>query len=608
MRLRVAFLSAVISLVLLATSFSTPASAQTGEPEFHVDCKMLVSGFGKLQGSGEAEVTFSGGSAAALRLKVFQWFDANGDQWLNVNETRTFLNEVSKALVGKIHWGITIESATNFTLRSDDYIRSHTSGLVNSQWNSTSLLMFKVNFDGGGRAANKVIETAQGAYDSFALAISSTTGYVFNGTMALKQRITTLVLGGFISPEFSDGEMTGLRTPLGEVLWYSYTGHVGPGTDAEDTIAYRGFSIVENSQIAFVVLFIGCLMVLRTPGRHFDKYEKLHPRKYRKFAKPLMPVRISAWVLAVVMVLLYLLPFMFSFASKNALIYGGYLYIIVPAMVIAEYVFSRKMYDRAAQSIPDESIVEVKQAVVEPAEGEGEMICKVCFRPIDAGLELFQCNCGATMHVDCAEKAQTCPACGEFLFPQRTRSIQCRSCGETFLYSGAEDSYAIQCTRCGAFQEDIKAGKNYMVADEDSRNAFMMIRAMAKSSRPAMVLTVQFPGKIRSEYDLGDIPIKWFSDSTTDIDNLNPKDLDGDSMEIVSTFLMTTKEAGVLVDGIDTLIELNGFDKVLAFTKRLNDLAAIHGSTIVLALDKNTLPPEQFKAVSDEFDEIHDYQ
>jgi hypothetical protein len=50
------------------------------------------------------------------------------------------------------------------------------------------------------------------------------------------------------------------------------------------------------------------------------------------------------------------------------------------------------------------------------------------------------------------------------------------------------------------------------------------------------------------------------------------------------------------------------FDKALAFVKRINDLAAIHGSTILMSVNKTKLTPEQFKTISDEFDEIHDYQ
>ncbi len=606
---KTALLSVVIIALMVITLNAPGATSQpvTGDA-MHVDSKMLISGLGKLSGSGSAQITFTGDAAAVLRLAVFHEFDKNGDQWMDANETRNFMDEVSHNLVGKSYWGITINSATNFSTKSKEYITSHTSGLVQSQWDSTALLMFKVDFEGKGLGATKMIETAQGAYNSFAAAVLDTTGYRFNGTLILKQRVTTLVIGSFTNPEITNGSISELRAPFGDVIWYSYEGPVSSGVAAKDQTAYSSFSIMENQQISFAVLFFGCLMILRMPGKNFDKFAKLHPRKFRKYAKPLVSVRISAYVLASVLVVLYLFPFLFSFISKNAMIYAAYLYLLVPVAIIGEYFISKGMYNKAALSIPDESIVEVKQALIQPEEGEGEILCKVCYKPIDAGLDIFQCTCGFTMHVECAEKVQNCPSCGEMLFAQRTRSIQCRACGETFLYSGNEDPYSIQCSKCGAFQEEIKAGKNYLVVDEDPRNAFMMIRAMSLSGRPAMCLTVQFPGKIRSEYDLGEVQVKWLSESSTDIDNVNPMNLDGDSMELVSTFLMTTKEAGVLIDGIESLIDMNGFEKVLAFVKRLNDLAAIHGSTIILSVNKKIIPQEQFQAISDEFDEIHDYQ
>ena len=608
MRLKSAFLAALFSLALVLTLASPPAEARNaGAPGMTFECKMLISGLTELEGSGSAEIAFTDDAAIELRSKVFSRYDLNGDQWLDENETRNFLLAFADALMGKMYWGVAIDDVTNFTLKSESYLLAHTSGLVHSQWNYTGLLMFQVDFSGSGKSENKVIEMGQGVYDSFAVAVADASGYAFNGTLNVDQRVTTVMMGSFTSPDMQEGKMSGVRTVLGEVLWYSLSEHVGPGNESADMLSYEAFSVMENAQIPFIVLFIGCLMILRTPGKSFDKFEKLHPKKLRRFAKPLVLVRISAMALAAVLVVLYLLPFAFSWASRNTVMYTAYLYVLVPLAVIGEFYLARMMYGRAALSIPDESVVEVKQAIIEPKEGEGEILCKACFRPIEAGLDIFQCNCGLTMHMDCAEKAQTCPSCGELLFPQRTRSIQCRACGEAFMYSGTEDAYSIQCSKCGAFQEEIKPGKNYLIVDEDPRNGFMMIRAMALSGRPTMCLTTQFPGKIRSDYDLGDVPIKWFSDSTTDIDNINPKNLDGDSMELVSTFLMTTKEAGVLVEGIESLIEMNGFDKALAFVKRLNDLAAIHGSTIIMTVNKKSIPEDQYKAVSDEFDEIHDF-
>jgi len=611
----VALLAALFAIVFVLSAVGPAVAAQSGDSEMSVDGTMMLSGLTSLDGSGSAKITYKGDAAQTLRHFIFNNYDLSADQSLNGKESNYFLSNVSNKLVGKMYWGVTIKSATNFTGKSESDISAHSVGIVNSRFSDSGPISFTINFEGTGAAKTKTIEAAQDAYETFAQAVAEATvsvdkpmGYQFNGTLSIHQMVTTFAMGSFTSPTLTSSSITSLRNPLGEVVWYSYTGVAGPTQEIPDSLAYEGFSLVENQQISFVVLLLGLVMVLRMPGAKFDKFEKLHPRKFRKYAKPLVSVKISSVVVALALVVLYLLPFAFSFLSKEAMFYAAYLYILVPVALIGEHLFSKSMYDKAALSIPDESIIEVKQAAIQPQEGEGEILCKICYRPIDAGLEMLQCNCGMTMHTECAEKAQNCPNCGEPLFQQRQRSIECRACGETFIYSGEEDPYSIQCSKCGAFQEETKAGKNYLIAWEDPRNAFMMIRAMFLSGRPTMILTTEFQGKIRADYDLRDIPIKRFSDSSSDIDNVNPKDLEGDSMEIVSTFLMTTKAAGVMIDGIEQLTEINGFDKVLAFVKRLNDLAAIHGATIIVTVNKKGLPEDQYKLLSDEFDEIHDYQ
>jgi len=605
MRLRAALFVASIVLSLL---LNVPGGmAQGGPGEMRVKSDVSITGATSLDGSGSVEVSFTGEAAESLRLLIMNKFDS-GNQILDAEEVKEFMQGISYAIVGRIFWGMKIDTATDFSTKSDEYIVEHSEGLVSTNLASTSPISFTVGFEGSGSGSTKDILLAQGAFDTFGYAVSNASGYDYQGTFVVQAKATNYGFCSLTTPQVDAGKLTAVRFPWGEILWYNFRGVAGGGLVTSERITYESFSVMESQLIGFIVLFIGCLLILRFPGKRFDKYEKLHPRKFRKYAKPLLVVRLSAYILTAVLIILYLFPYLFSFVSPDALLYSAYLYFIVPAAVILEMFFSRIIYDKASLSIPEESVIEVKQAVVEPAEGEGEMLCKICYMPIEAGLDLFQCSCGLTMHVGCAEKAQNCPACGEPVVQLRTRSIQCRACGETFLYSGDEDAYSIQCSKCGAFQEDIKSGKNYLVVDSNPRNAFMMIRAMGLSNRPAMCLTTSFPGKVRSDYNLTDVAIKWFSDSTTDIDNLNPKDLEVDAMETVSTFLMTTKEAGVLVDGLETLIELNGFDKVLAFIKKINDLASTHGSTILLSLDKTKVTPEQYRAISAEFSEIHEYQ
>jgi hypothetical protein len=600
----------VVAIVALLIALNLPvAVAQTDGNTMRIESRMSITSLSSLDGSGHVSITLYGDAARDLRGLIINAYDHSpANQILDASEVRMFLAAFTESLVQRTYWGITIEETTNYSLVSDSYIDDHTSGMVATNITSDEPLQFSATIKGSGSGASKIVQIAQGAYDTFASALEAAAGYEFNGTLELSTRVSTYGIGTLTRPNLGEGRISAIRLPWGMVLWYTFSGHASPKGTISDSLTYNTVNLFDGQLISFIVLFFGCFFILRTPGKRFDRFEKLHPRRFRKYAKPLTSVRVSAYLLVGVLAVLYLVPYLFSFISHSALFYGAYLYLVVPAAFVAELIFSKIMYDKAGLNIPEESVIEVKQAVVQPSEEEGEILCKICYRPIEAGLEMFRCSCGLTMHIDCAEKAQSCPQCGAPLVQLKTRSIQCRVCGETFLYSGEEDAYSIQCTKCGAFQEEIKPEHNYLIVDEEPRNAFMMIRAMGLSDRPAMCLTTSFPGKIRSDYDLKNVLIKWFSDSTTDIDNVDPKDLDGDAMEVVSTFLMTTKEAGVLIDGIETLIEIVGFEKVQTFVKKVNDLATIHGSTILLSVNKTKLPPDQFKAISDEFDEVHDYQ
>ncbi len=603
---RVALIAAILCFLMISLPATPSVEAALPANVMVVETNMTISGVLALEGTGTARISFTGTAAQPFRILVMNMVD-EGQGVLDNHETRVFLTTVSSFLVGKSYWGITVNSVEDFTTYSDAQVETHTSGLIGTNRETTDKdVVFSFGFSGSGEATSKMIPIAQGTADSFVTALrQALPEFEYSGTLVINQRVTNLGVGSYTGPALSQGGLRAFRNPFGAITWYSYTGPLAAGSTSNDTVAFETFSLIENQQIAFIVLLIGGVMIARMPTKFFDKFEKLHPRKFRKYAKPLISVKLSALGLIALLAVLYLLPYLLS---PKAPVYSAYLYLLVPLAVIGQHFLSKKLYDRAALDIPDESVIEVKQAMIQPEEGQGEMYCKVCYRPIEAGLELFQCTCGARMHMDCAEKAQTCPACAQPLFPERTRSIECRACGETFLYSGSEDPYSIQCTKCGAFQEEVKPGKNYLVVDAEPGNAFNMLRAMGVSERPTLIMTTQFPGKIRSDYDLVDVPIKCFSDASTDIDNVNPHDLEADAMEVVSTFLMTTRNSGVLIDGVEALSEMNGFDKVMAFVKKLNDLARTHGSTIILSTNKKLLSESQYKALSDAFDEVHDFQ
>ncbi|MCJ2532818.1 MAG: DUF835 domain-containing protein [Candidatus Thermoplasmatota archaeon] len=574
-----------------------------------VETTMSLTSIGDLEGSGTLKITFSGDVASELRQRILSEFDADFNQLMDGDEARDALISLSDALSGRAYWGVTMTVANDFPNVTDAEVSNLATGLVYTDWNSTEDLSFSMDLGCSGQGISKVILITDCAVDAFVDAFNDTVDYAFRGSMHLSHSVMAFGVGSFTYPEVTNGSFQEVRTPAGVLLWYESDFEVG-GTGAltRETITYENFTVMENQQIAFVILIIGTLMIARMPRRRFENFKKLHPKRYRKYARPKMSVKISAIALLAAVWLLYLLPYLFSFVLDGFLVYSYYFMFLVPAAIIAEYGFSRYIYDKSALDIPEEAIIEVKQAFIE-LEEEDETLCSLCHKPIDVVEELHRCEeCGTEMHIECADRAQACPACAGILFPQDTRSIECKVCGESFLHSGKDDPYSIQCTRCGAFQEEVEASKNYIVIDHDPMMAYRMIRAMGISGRPAMVMTSEFPGKTRADNELGDeVDVRWLSDSTTDIDNVNPKDLEGDAMETASTFLMTTKRAGLMVDGLDLLMELNGFEKIVAFIRRLNDLAMIHGSSILLFLDKSSIDDDQLRQISDEFDEVHDY-
>ncbi|MDH3364778.1 MAG: DUF835 domain-containing protein [Thermoplasmata archaeon] len=599
-----------VALVMSLPGSAVSQEDHTVEPTLVVETRMQMTSIGDLDGSGSIKVTFSGEPARELRQYILSEFDASMNQIIDSQEAKNFLMSMAAEVDGRSYWGVTLSPTTDFNNMSLTDISERTVGLILHEWNSTDDLVFWMDFEGRGEGFSKVIFITETAAATICGAVRDSTGYSFDGVMRIDHRTVSFGFGSFTVPELNNGTIQELRTPAGAVLWYASEFEVRNASSVEaETISYEEFSAIENQQIAFIILLICSLMIARMPAHRFEKFRKLHPKRYRKYASPRRSVKVVAIALLAIVWVLYAFPFLTGFLVDGFVLYSIYFIFIGPIAVMAQYAVSRFVYDRSALDIPEDAVIEVKQAAVAPEEAEALGLCAVCYKPMDHLEEVHVCEvCETEMHIACGDRVQACPTCGTILFPQDTRSIQCKSCGETFLYTGNEDLYSIQCTRCGAFQEEVEASKNYLVIDSDPMMAYRMMKAMGISGRAAMIITSEFPGKIRADHELGEeVDVRWFSESTTDIDNVNPHDLEGDAMETASTFLMTTKRAGLMIDGLNTLIDINGFDKVLAYIRRLNDLATIHGSTILLHTDKSSMDDGQFKVLTNEFDEIHDY-
>jgi len=601
----------VVLTLAFCTAFLLAPSAGVGAQDGNkatVSTSMVMTALDSLDGHGTIDYWFEGAPAQDLREAIIQNYDWSHDLTINPNEALGFLRDLGDDLENRTYWGVTIQNPTNYSHVTDERVVNMTSGLVGTHKASTESIEFSYDFDVSGEGSSRLMRLSEMSAQTLIGSVERVAEYTFEGTLEVKDRVTLFGISSYTSPDLTDGKLSEFRTPLGSVMWYSFTAEVGSTEDiVGDSLTFESFNWLENQQISFVVLLIGCVLIMRIPPKRFEKYMLEHPKKFRKSAKPLPSVRAFSWAMVILLTVVYLLPFLFSFVDRNLLMYSSYLYVMVPSAIAGTYFITRGMYARASQRIPEDVVIEVKQAYVGP-EVSQDLRCQICMMPMDPAVDMYECTCGFTMHNACAHRSQTCPMCGAVLFPEQTRSVECRSCGETFLTSVEEDPFALQCTKCGAFQEEVKAGNNYLVIDVDGKRAYNMIRSMGLTGRPALVLTSEFPGKVREEHGLGeDFEVKSLSETTGDIDSVDIKNLEGDAMETASTFLMTTKKSGLLMDGIAAVISANTFEDALAFVKMVNDLAKVHGGSVILWFDRNALPESQGKALSDEFDEVHDY-
>ncbi|HLF07462.1 MAG TPA: DUF835 domain-containing protein, partial [Thermoplasmata archaeon] len=58
----------------------------------------------------------------------------------------------------------------------------------------------------------------------------------------------------------------------------------------------------------------------------------------------------------------------------------------------------------------------------------------------------------------------------------------------------------------------------------------------------------------------------------------------------------------ILLDGIRTLVQANGFDKVANFMKRLCDLAATQNGIVLVPVPPDSFEPQQMTVIREAFD------
>jgi hypothetical protein len=123
---------------------------------------------------------------------------------------------------------------------------------------------------------------------------------------------------------------------------------------------------------------------------------------------------------------------------------------------------------------------------------------------------------------------------------------------------------------------DLKPGQTYFVKDDGYEKFLVAI----KSSIYGLILSTIKPQDIREKYGLITTPIVWISDEAFE-DGVDPKNLKR-LATVTINFMKTIEKAVILLDGIDPLILINGFDNVQHIVQTISTAAQATNNILII--------------------------
>lgn len=134
---------------------------------------------------------------------------------------------------------------------------------------------------------------------------------------------------------------------------------------------------------------------------------------------------------------------------------------------------------------------------------------------------------------------------------------------------------------------ELKPGNVYLVEERRPRLSYEMFEHGLSSGCRGLVVTRELPCKLQSERDIGGSRVVWMTNLVGD-GRINPTAI-GILMSQLRTFIEGHERTIVLIDGMEYLISLNTYDRMLHFMHQLRDVVITNDAALVVPVDPRTL-------------------
>jgi hypothetical protein len=137
------------------------------------------------------------------------------------------------------------------------------------------------------------------------------------------------------------------------------------------------------------------------------------------------------------------------------------------------------------------------------------------------------------------------------------------------------------------FSVDVRPGNVYLVEERRPKVSYELFEHALSSGSAGLVITRDFPKKLLSEKDLDSCKVVWLTNLVGE-GRVNPTAI-GILMSQIRNFIESQKRTAVVIDGLEYLVSLNTYDRMLQFMHQLRDIVATNDCVFVVPVDPRTM-------------------
>ena len=138
----------------------------------------------------------------------------------------------------------------------------------------------------------------------------------------------------------------------------------------------------------------------------------------------------------------------------------------------------------------------------------------------------------------------------------------------------------------------LSRGLNYLVLEPGRASGMGAFREIV-STTPGLCVTGLAPSRVARRFGLERTPVVWITRVTSADRTVRAESLDFELLHTVLKFLRENPGTAVLLDDLDYLAAVDGFDAVARFLKRVANQASASNGTVIATAGRGTLSPEQ---------------